>query len=160
MKEALVLVDIWDISTDYPSLRKDVAAFATYLNRVCEKEREKGTTIIHSYRSAKPGKLAKEIIVKETDIDIKNGDFRKAFTGKDIAYFCGTHFGRCIHSQAHTASLQSDINIGIALNLSMVHPEDTWIEKMQNNWAQRTDFDYYMWGYENYFQQVSLSSIS
>ena len=100
---ALVIVDAWEKWVSNPLSHYDevitteARAFGHFLNEVCKIERLKGTQIIHSHGNAIP---MKEIEVFPEDWTI--GDPR--ITPKQVdehnideIYFCGFHFGHCIH---------------------------------------------------------------
>ena len=133
---------------DYPDLEGEVRSFGIFLNEVCKIERKKGTQIIHSCSSSALHlgimdeiEVASEDMIMGEEGNTLWGEFHASI---DELYWCGFHFGRCVHSQAIVASGDQ---ANIVLNLCLVFPQDTWKE-----WGNPTvtfqDFPkmrYYLW---------------
>jgi hypothetical protein len=132
MVKGLVIVDAWQklLSRDvasYPDLRNEVRSFGTFLNQVCKIERKKGTQIIHWGEGKNLGRgIMDEIEVAVEDrVMGEEGNTRwdEVHASIDELYWCGFHFGRCVHEEADFISGE-DANI--VLNLSLLFPQDSW----------------------------------
>ncbi len=163
---ALVIVDAWEKWASDPLSHYDevitteARAFGHYLNEVCKIERLKGTLIIHSHGDHIP---MKEIEVFPEDWIIPDPRIRpeeREERGIDEIYFCGFHFGHCIHHQANIVMNHADGNwslsrgrdppdANIIVNLSLVlRGTDTWAEALEREPTSYRDvgvFRYYLW---------------
>ncbi len=162
MVQGLVIVDAWqkllphDVAA-HPHLENEARSFGTFLNQVCNIEREKGTQIIHWGEGGTYwGGIMDEIEVAPEDNVIGEG---KAGWGEVLApidelYWCGFHFGRCIHREASFISGQ-DANI--VLNLSLLFPQDSWKERLESMFWGRpaSKMHYYLWS-QTGFEEVSI----
>ena len=153
-KRALVIINAWkdipayDIEKYGNDIIEDTRVFSIFLNRVCEKERKNNTTdtnttIIHYCRQ----KLSDEIKIFPEDLIISTSiqDGIETFNKFDSLYFCGYHFGACIHTnvaRAYKAGYNG--KLGIVINLSMILPDIHWMHYKDNNICH-FNWRYYMW---------------
>tara|TARA_R110001592_G_C13115984_1_gene745401 strand:+ start:535 stop:1083 length:549 start_codon:yes stop_codon:yes gene_type:complete len=132
-KKALIICDAWkNLSQEdllnHPNLSKDCKAFAVFLNRVCELEREKGTQIIHAYNHdewSRDKECMDEINILEADY-VAKGDLKEYLLKNKFeeVFWAGFHFGRCIHARSYF--LHPHIQCKIVINLCLVFPQDNW----------------------------------
>lgn len=181
MKTGLIIVDAW--SVDYNStvsegqipnwsleVKDNVRNFCNFLNYVCDVERKKGTTIVHSLGYTNPMgtdvkglkraglksiEEASELKIHKEDEVSYAHDLGKTIreNNLDLLYFCGFHFGKCI--QMHIDLVFGDIktmknNRNIILNLCMIlkPPKNAETRKHKNSWKGDIDekrFNYFMW---------------
>lgn len=157
-KIGLCVVDAWELLLEedlelFPSLEGDCRAFAIWLNRVLALERKRGTIILHD--SADKA-IMKEIKVGKGDIRVhSNGRMKDKFGNLSVLdvvdqekieklYFCGFHFNECIANAANF-SRRHGIEVGIAINLSMLYPSEWWRATINHsNDVHR--FKHYFWG--------------
>lgn len=174
--KGLVIVDAWqkllshDIAS-YPHLENEVRSFGTFLNQVCNIERNKGTQIIHWGEGKNLGRgIMDEIEVAAQDKVMGregNARWEEVLASIDELYWCGFHFGRCVHDEAGFISGE-DANI--VLNLSLLFPQDSWkdiigvggeVGEHQHGphphpcWKCETKMHYYLWSQKG-FEEVSL----
>lgn len=116
-------------------------------------------------------KLSKQIEIKNGDImgaNIVDDPDKKHLNilceqicaaGITQLYVCGFHIGLCVHDHLQRVSRATvaqymiqgshDLEVGIALNLCMVFPKDSW---KTSTGKYRGKYDYYLWqqgGFEN-----------
>ena len=158
MAKGLVVVDAWKVLyrhdvKDHPTLQDEVASFGKFLNQVCKIERDKGTQIIHSasHRLMHGGIMDEIEVFSEDRVMGEDGNTTWAELRESIdeLYWCGFHFGRCIHEQARIAVGNE---AKIVTNLSLLFPVDSWKE-MFASWPT---FNYYLWS-QNGFEEVNIS---
>jgi len=181
-QRGLVIVDAWKNllpfdAEQFPSLSDQLHTFGSYLNEVCRREREKGTLIIHSYldRKAEEWALTGWELPEPMDaIEICPEDF-VAEGGTNIRlqvldelgvelgelYWCGFHFGRCVHERARQTDGE-DANI--VLNLTQIFPADLWRERMQGQaegweWIDCGKFNYFLWGHQE-FERITVLGLT
>jgi len=163
MVNGLVIVDAWQKLVphnviDYPDLENELRSFGTFLNQVCNIERKKGTQIIHwGEGGGHWGGIMDEIEVAAQDKVIGregNATWEEIQESIDDLYWCGFHFGRCIHREAAFISGQ-DANI--VLNLSLLFPQDSWKESFESMYWGRpsSKMHYYLWS-QTGFEEVSI----
>jgi len=175
--QGLVIVDAWDYdayikkNNEIPyslECAKDCKEFSIFLNRVCEKERAKGTTIIFDIGFNKV--IGKIIINKKTDLILPymyENNYMNIIQkrGIDELYFCGFHFGLCIHDRIANVSESTDYKgkLGVIINLSMLLPVDTFKRKFErfhkpNNPSYKPDhaWDYYLWTPKCEFEKIDI----
>ena len=160
VKKALVIVDAWEdlVAHDaatYPHLADEMKSFGGFLNEVCKIERKKGTRIIHSYAhyTTHSGPM-KDIEIYPEDMVIPNAnDIMAAIEADgdsiDELYWCGFHFGVCVHGQAE-AGVGDKANI--VTNLCLLFPIHSWKEMF----ASKQTFNYYLWSQKG-FEEVNIS---
>lgn len=157
MKNALVIVDAWFLD-DWPKsltekfgkspvpnwpqeVKENIKHFGNFLSYVCDTERKKGTTIIHSLGSVTNKFLefanenASAVKVKEGDIITASDAIGRAIAASKAnkVFWGGFHFGKCIHTHSNRAYQylnsigRHDINLlNLVLNLSMILPKHSW----------------------------------
>ena len=182
MKTGLVIVDAWSVTEDLYKyghkmhndiipkwsleVRDNIKNFCNFLNYVCDIERKKGTTIIHSLGVVNNKLLnIKKDEASELTVDKKDKITFSTKLGKTIyennideVYFCGFHFGKCIQNHIvdsnifliNTNKEQCKRNRNIVLNLSMILPPplNSETKKWDNNWRKSIDekrFNHFMW---------------
>mgnify|MGYP003149526650 FL=1 len=152
MKIGLVIVDAWYTDTKIvdsfgldpvpkwsDEVKENVINFSKFLTYVCDYERDKGTTIIHSL-GTKTDNFLKNIDVSQ--VKMRKGDSivgsdslgRSIMANElDEVYWGGFHFGKCIHTHSNRTHQYLnkigvvDINcLNLVLNLSMILPEKSW----------------------------------
>tara|TARA_R100000353_G_scaffold128825_1_gene91441 strand:+ start:197 stop:745 length:549 start_codon:yes stop_codon:yes gene_type:complete len=176
--QGLVIVDAWDYDAyikkrnEIPysqECAKDGSEFSIFLNRVCEKERANGTTIIFDIGF---NKLIDKITVDEkTDLILPymyENNYMNIIKERKIneLYFCGFHFGLCIHDKIANVSESTDYNgkLGIIINLSMLLPVDTFKNKFERfhkpnkpRYKPNHAWDYYLWTPKCEFEKIDIS---
>ena len=155
--QGLVIVDAWqkllphDVAA-HPHLENEARSFGTFLNQVCNIEREKGTQIIHWGE----GKIQGRGIMEEIEVVVEdkvmgaegNARWEEIQESIDDLYWCGFHFGRCIHDEA---GFISGDEANIVLNLSLLFPLDSWKDRFED-WPKMR---YHLWS-QTGFEEVSL----
>jgi|TARA_R110000824_G_scaffold4471_2_gene21533 hypothetical protein len=168
MKKTLVIVDAWFLDNwselltkrfgkspvpDWPEdVKYNVKYFSKFLSYVCDYERNKGTTIIHSLGTT-ANEFVNEIARENaSQVKIRDGDTIAASdsigeailtTKADVVFWGGFHFGKCIHSHSNQAyqylnrfakfninslssrSFENKV-LNLVLNLSMTLPGHSW----------------------------------
>ncbi len=139
-KKALIICDAWKNLSEadllnHPTLSHDCKAFAVFLNRVCEWERERGTQIIHAFNhegGTRDKECMDEITILESDYVAEGGLKEYLLKNKfEEVYWAGFHFGRCIHARSYP--LHPLIQCKIVINLCMVFPQDNWQQTLEGN---------------------------
>ncbi len=170
---ALVIVDAWASWQGHcaeeflETLHDEVHSFGVYLNQVCKIERKKGTQIIHSYGARLHNKPMKQIEIMPEDWILNDPKNLKKKIEKDNPniteiYFCGFHFGHCVHNHAladipykSREGMGEDINI--ILNLSLLTPE---YDGRWNFLIKRySTFNYHLWS-QNAIEGISINPTS
>ena len=172
---ALVIVDAWEIWD--PFMVDEAHALGAFLNEVCKLERAKGTLIVHSHGEYTPMPqieiMPEDWELHKDDTEVvpvprlnhynPNGDnFLHNSKRYDIdeVYFCGFHFGKCVHH--HAVVLMGEPNgagtceANIIVNLSSVLPDailhNSWVEIMED----RDSFHYHLWS-RNGIEEIKLA---
>tara|TARA_R100000008_G_C3490609_1_gene118522 strand:- start:51 stop:635 length:585 start_codon:yes stop_codon:yes gene_type:complete len=182
MRIGLVVVDAWSVSKDILSygqkihkneppiwsseVKDNVKNFSDFLSYVCDTERQKGTTIIHSFGVNNSDLLEKEkgnvseLVVDDEDKITFANQLGKTINENNIdeVYFCGFHFGKCIQMHIkETSRYLRDNNKklwrksrNIALNLCMIlpPPDNAELKKHKNSWKEDINeraYSYFMW---------------
>ena len=189
MNIGLVIVDAWfldkwsDLLTkkfgenpvpDWSDeVKKNIKEFSKFLTYVCDFERKRGTTIIHSFGNETTKfiqhaniNLISQVKMREGDSIVGSDLIGKAIVeeGLDLVLYGGFHFGKCIHRHSeraeqtlHLNGISNMDNLNIALNLSMVLPKHTFKEHINNKLAvgipvipefsdyEPEPYDYYLW---------------
>ena len=120
MKRGLVIVDAWSLDTKIvdsfgfdpvpkwsDEVKENAINFSKFLTYVCNYERDKGTTIIHSL-GTQTGDFLKNIEVSQVKMKVGDSIVGSDFLGKSImaneldeVYWGGFHFGKCIHTHSN-----------------------------------------------------------
>tara|TARA_Y100000593_G_scaffold55750_1_gene104191 strand:+ start:1584 stop:2198 length:615 start_codon:yes stop_codon:yes gene_type:complete len=198
MKTGLVIVDAWfldewsDLLTkkfgENPvpkwsdEIKNNIKQFSKFLSYVCDVEREKGTTIIHSLGNKSNSFLkfaernASQVKMEKGDLLLGSDLLGKAIIEEklDLVFYGGFHFGKCIH--AHCEWAQKNLylnnfkkvdNLNIVLNLSMVLPKHTFKQHIETKSVigipvipefsdyEPEPYNYYLWsmtGFESIIQ--------
>jgi len=190
--QGLVVVDAWDYDA-YIKKRnkipyslecaKDCEKFSIFLNRVCERERAKGTTIIFDIGF---NKLIDTITINEkTDLILPHmyeNNYMNIIQKRKIneLYFCGFHFGLCIHDRIASVSESTyykrmvssrKSKLGVVINLSLLLPasnnSSNHLETFKinferfhkpNNLRYKPDhaWDYYLWSPNCEFEKINI----
>lgn len=171
MKTALVVVDAWNVSTSNSheekpmwsdDVKDNVKNFSDFLDYVCDVEREKKTTIVHSFgMNVKSddvhNKNLSGVIIEKEDKVTNCIELGKFIENMDEVFFCGFHFGKCIQLHIkisnkyliNTNKVLHDKNKNIALNLSMIlpfnhksgyNPKNSWKFEIEKPY-----YNYFMW---------------
>ena len=150
----LVIVDAWkkyNANHYFPSLHDEVHAFGVFLNEVCKIERKKGTLIIHSHGENIPMEqieIMPEDLILNYPNDLKTVIKKSNFEINEV-FYCGFHFGHCIHNQA---SQGMGDNANIIINLSALLPDGRgWNHIIKRD----STFHYHLWS-QNGIQEISI----
>lgn len=176
---ALVIVDAWEKWASDPLshydevITSEARAFGHFLNEVCKIERLKGTQIIHKIGDKE---MMKEIEVFPEDWTITHPHLRPEEVEEnniDEIYFCGFHFGHCIHHSGkilvnHAFGSWSgrrdppnppEVNIIVNLSLAL-RGTDSWGDALErHSSSDHADgpgiFRYYLWS-SNGIEEITL----
>ena len=181
MKTGLIITDAF--SADYVSsvpegqipkwpleVRDNVRNFCNFLSYVCDVEREKGTTIIHSLgytdvmstdiKGLKRAGLKSMEEVSEIKVHKEDKVSHAHNLGKvirennlDLLYFCGFHFGKCIQMHVnlvfrHIKTMKNNRNIVLNLCMILPPPDNAELKKHKNSWKESINeraYNYFMW---------------
>jgi len=180
MRRGLVVVDAWSVSKSLLDLgekmhrneppqwssevKDNVKNFSNFLDYVCDIERKKGTTIIHTFGVNNSQLFSQEKInISQLTVDEKDKVTFAIQLGATILesnideiYFCGFHFGKCIQMhmgesnrylsgktargkrrKPYNKSLWKN-NRNIALNLCMILPPplNPETKHWKNSWKE------------------------
>jgi len=190
MRRGLVVVDAWSVSKSLLDLgekmhrneppqwssevKDNVKNFSNFLDYVCDIERKKGTTIIHTFGVNNSQLFSQEKInISQLTVDEKDKVTFAIQLGATIlesnideVYFCGFHFGLCIHDKIANVSELTDYNgkLGVIINLSMLLPVDTFKRKFERfhkpnkpRYKPNHAWDYYLWTPKCEFEKIDIS---
>lgn len=65
---------------------------------------------------------------------------------KEFIYIMGIHYGRCLQGWEKTMSCP----VRTVINCTMLHPDDTWKEKINRNGINKRNF--YLWSYNGFYR--------
>jgi len=154
MKQAIVIVDPWQTIEPHdkairPWLQDEVNIYCRFLNHMSQVESFKGTDVyIDATEKAVNENLDPNIpVINMQELHNK---------GYDNNIFCGFHYGRCIHRKANELlSYGTSFDaVGIAINLSLVLPED----KNKYWQVKENQVTNYMWAYK--LEQSSFEPVN
>ena len=187
MKIGLVIVDSW-VSNKWSNFlckkygenpvpdwsdteKKNVRQFSKFLTYVCDFERRRGTTIIHSFGEKTTKFIQHANINSISQVKIKTGDL---VVGADLiaeaiiieklnfVLYGGFHFGKCVHGHCEIAQLNLDLNnksnvdnLNIALNLSMVLPKNSFKQNLAKTSKRLlkpyfSSYNYHLWSLDGF----------
>lgn len=146
MKIALIVVDAWENYWEwdlksYPFIPEETKTFGKFINYVCNFERNKGVDVFHDgngYALMPEIDRTKDItLTKIEDIPLNYSKY----------FFCGFHYGNCIHRRLDRLSNLIDrSDLGVVFNLSMIlHNYD--YNRVQSNMKK---YKNYLWTHNQY----------
>lgn len=145
-KTALIVVDAWDSYWEwdlekYPFIPAETKTFGKFINYVCNTERSKGVDIFHDGN----GQTLMPEIDRSNDVTLSSlEDIPLTYSQY---YFCGFHYGNCIHRRLDRMSrlIETD-KIGAVFNLSMI-VHDFEYKRVQENMQRYRN---YLWTHSGY----------
>jgi len=148
-KNALIICDAWDYFSEKNDrwINRETKAFCTFLNFVCNYERNRGTQIYHD---ASGHDIANKIILDSSDTVLS--DINDIPITHECYYFAGFHLDICVSGKADALSnYVSKSQIGIALNLSLLS-----FESQDAATSIKNINHHFYWWTRNGFSPISL----